>query len=130
MLATSHTTTIAVTIGRRTRHYRAFITTAPRRLDTPSTVTLCATPLADAAMLAANDIPLDGSLKGSLARVILVDVQELEWQRARCRQGRHVLIQPDPALLSTAALQTYLWQRLRLASPECIRANNSRKGSI
>ena len=42
MSDTSITPSIQVTIGRQTRLYHAFITTAPAALDAPSTLTLCA----------------------------------------------------------------------------------------
>ena len=40
MLASKITPSIEVTIGRETRLYHAFITTAPARLDAPATLTL------------------------------------------------------------------------------------------
>jgi hypothetical protein len=50
MATTSITTTsIGVTIGRHTRLYYAYITTAPANLDAPSTMTLYAATLADVA---------------------------------------------------------------------------------
>ncbi|MEZ5420283.1 MAG: hypothetical protein R2708_23495 [Vicinamibacterales bacterium] len=59
MSDTSITPSIEVTIGRQTRLYHAFITTAPAALDAPSTVTLYTGPLKDIAGLAADDIALD-----------------------------------------------------------------------
>ena len=47
MLASRNTPSIEVTIGRETRLYHAFITTAPARLDAPATVTLHTAPLPD-----------------------------------------------------------------------------------
>ena len=46
--------TITVTIGRQTRVYHAFITTAPAAYDAPSTLTLHAASLNDVAGLAAD----------------------------------------------------------------------------
>ncbi len=50
--------TITVTIGRQTRVYHAFITTAPASYDAPSTLTLHAASLADVSGLAADDAAL------------------------------------------------------------------------
>ena len=44
MSTTSITPSIGVTIGRETRLYHAYITTAPAALDAPSTLTLHAGP--------------------------------------------------------------------------------------
>jgi hypothetical protein len=48
------TPTIAVAIGRQSRIYHAFVTTAPAALDGPSTMTLYASTLADVAGFAAD----------------------------------------------------------------------------
>ena len=54
MSDTSITPSIEVTIGRQTRLYHAFITTAPAALDAPSTLTLYAGPLSDVAGFAVD----------------------------------------------------------------------------
>ena len=54
MSDTSITPSIEVTIGRQTRLYHAFITTAPAALDAPSTLTLYAGPLKDVAGFAVD----------------------------------------------------------------------------
>ena len=59
MSDTSITPSIEVTIGRQTRLYHAFITTAPAVLDAPSTLTLYAGPLKDVAGLAVDDHAFD-----------------------------------------------------------------------
>ena len=56
MHVSSITPTIEVTIGRETRLYHAFITTAPARLDAPATVTLHTAPLSDVCAMAADPI--------------------------------------------------------------------------
>jgi len=104
---------IVVTIGGQTRQYEAFVTSAPARLDAPSTVTLYASSLADVAMFAANDVALGASQPRTGARLILVDVSELAWQRARCREARHLLAPADPWLAGANTLQPWLWRRLR-----------------
>ena len=55
----SITPSVTVTIGRHTRLYFAFVTTAPVELDSPGTMTLHAAPFADVAALAADPITLD-----------------------------------------------------------------------
>ena len=56
MLRPTITPSIEVTIGRETRLYHAFITTAPSRFDAPATVTLHTGPLSDVSGIAANPI--------------------------------------------------------------------------
>ena len=53
------TPSIDITIGRQTRLYHAFVTTAPAALDSPSTVTLYTSTLTDLAGFAAADIAHD-----------------------------------------------------------------------
>ena len=74
MSDTSITPSIEVTIGRQTRLYHAFITTAPAVLDAPSTVTLYAGPLKDIAGLAADDLVLRllGTLRDARALALIV----------------------------------------------------------
>ena len=61
MYATPITPSIEVTIGRETRLYHAFITTAPARIDAPATVTLHTGPLSEVSGMAANPISLSGT---------------------------------------------------------------------
>lgn len=104
---------IVVTIGLQTRLYHAFITSAPCRLDAPATMTLYASTLADVAVFAANEIVLDAGCARSCARLVLVDATELAWQRARCREERHLLAPADAGLVGANTLQHWLWRRLR-----------------
>lgn len=104
---------IVVTIGRQTRLYHAFITSAPCRLDAPATMTLYASTLADVAVFAANEIVFDAGCARSCARLVLVDATELAWQRARCREERHLLAPADAGLVGASTLQQWLWRRLR-----------------
>ena len=60
MLNRSLTPSITVTIGRHTRLYFAFVTTAPVELDSPATVTLYAATFSDVAGFAADPITHDG----------------------------------------------------------------------
>lgn len=59
MSDTSITPKIEGTIGRQTRLYHAFVTTAPAALDAPSTLTLCAGPLKDVAGFAVDSVALE-----------------------------------------------------------------------
>jgi hypothetical protein len=104
---------IVVTIGRQSRLYHAFVTSAPCQLDAPSTVTLYAAALSVVAVFAANEVVLDAHRAGSCARLILVDAAELPWQRARCREGRHLLAPADAGLVGSTTLQHWLWRRLQ-----------------
>ncbi|HEY3382582.1 MAG TPA: hypothetical protein VGK32_12485 [Vicinamibacterales bacterium] len=107
------TPSIGITIGRQSRLYHAFVTTAPAALDSPSTVTLYASMLSDLAGFAAADIDHTNGSGRSRARLVLVDAGELAWQRARCRGNHHILAPADPVLVGLTSLQHWLWQRLQ-----------------
>lgn len=107
------TPSIAVTIGRQTRLYHAFVTTAPAALDSPSTLTLYLSTLADVADFAATPVVHDNGSAGVRARLVLVDAAELAWQRARCRGNHHIFAPADPVLVGLTTLQHWLWQRLK-----------------
>ena len=79
MLRTVPTPSITVAIGRHTRVYSAFVTTAPAELDAPATVTLHAAAFSDIAAFAADPVPFDHALGRSPARLVLVDATELTW---------------------------------------------------
>src|SRR5437763_5792625 len=109
----SVTPSITVTIGRHTRLYFAFVTTAPPGLDSPATLTLHAGPFTDVAGLAAEAIAYDASRARAPARLVLVDALELAWQRARYRGHQHLLLPADHGLVGLTTLQQWLWQRLQ-----------------
>src|SRR2546423_15678923 len=109
----SITPSITVTIGRHTRLYFAFVTTAPAELDSPATMTLHAATFSDVAGFAADPITCDEIRGRTPARLVLVDATELVWQRARYRGNQHVLAPADPALVGLNTLQHWLWQRLQ-----------------
>lgn len=108
------TPSIEVTIGRQTRLYHAFVTTAPANLDAPSTVTLYAGPLKDVVGLAGEEVTLDTTKATTPSRLVLIDTTELGWQRARCRAKAHRLLPADPVLVGFTTLQQWLWQRLQV----------------
>ena len=113
MAVLSVTPSINVTIGRHSRLYYAFVTSAPVRLDAPSTVTLYTAARSDVARFAADDIALDADPAPTCARLVLVDATEFSWQCARYRDARHVLAPADAGLVAANTLQHWLWQRLR-----------------
>ena len=113
MAYTAITPRISVTIGRLTRLYFAFVTTAPAQLDAPSTMTLYAATFSDVAGFAADPITYDELRARTPARLVLVDAMELAWQRARYRGNQHLLLPADPVLVGLNTLQHWLWQRLR-----------------
>ena len=118
MNMTSITPTIGVTIGRQTRLYYVYITTAPAAFDAPSTVTICAAPLADLAGMSLDEIVFDSCRAKTIARLILVDTTERSCQRRRTREHKHLLAAADPVLVGLTRLQQWLWQRLGVPSAE------------
>ena len=108
----SITPSIGVTIGRHSRLYYAYVTTAPANLDAPSTVTLYSATLADVAGLACDEVQFDTQRANATSRLVLVDATELAWQRRRCRDHKHLFVAADPVLVGLDTLQHWLWQRL------------------
>lgn len=122
MSDTSITPSIQVTIGRQTRLYHAFITTAPAALDAPSTLTLYAGSLSDVVGFAVDPESLDAAKARTPSRLILIDAAELAWQRARCRSRAHRLAPADPVLVGLKTLQQWLWQRLQIPATSGLHA--------
>ena len=118
MLDRSLTPSITVTIGRYTRLYFAFITTAPADLDSPATITLHAAALSEVSGFAAEPLTLDTARGNSAARLVLVDAMELACHRAKYRGHQHLLLAVDPVLVGLNTLQHWLWQRLQVPSNE------------
>jgi hypothetical protein len=104
---------IAVTIGGQLRIYYAYVTTADPALDGPSTLTLYASTLTDLSGFAADPIVHDTSRAKAPARLVLIDLKELAWHRARYRQEQCMFAPADPVLVSFKTLQHWLWQRLQ-----------------
>jgi hypothetical protein len=107
------TPSITVTIGRHTRLYFAFVTTAPAELDSPATMTLHAADFAEVVGFAAEPFTHDEARGRTPARLVLVDAMELAWQRARYRGHQHRLLTADPGIVGLNTLQHWLWQRLQ-----------------
>jgi hypothetical protein len=112
MNTTSITPWIGVTIGRDTRLFYGYITTAPAALDAPATITLSTAPLTDQSELALDEFAFDSCRARTPARLILVDAAEQSHQKRRCRQHGHLIAQADPALAELNTLEGSLWYRL------------------
>ena len=109
----SPTPHITVTIGGQLRIYYAYVTTAGPELDGPSTMTLYASTLTDLSGFAADPIVHERVGGKAHARLVLIDLRELAWHRARYR-GEDCLFAPaDPVLVSLNTLQHWLWLRLQ-----------------
>lgn len=113
MSDTANVPSIQVTIGRQTRLYHAFVTTAPPAFDAPSTLTLYEGALINVLAFASDTAPLHASRAKAPARLILIDTAELAWQRASCRAQSHRLTPADPVLIGFNTLQEWLWRRLQ-----------------
>ena len=118
----SPTPNITVTIGGQLRIYYAYVTTAGPELDGPSTMTLYASTLTDLSGFAADPIVHERVGGKARSRLVLIDLRELAWHRARYR-GEHCLFAPaDPVLVSLNTLQHWLWLRLQAPSASEVNA--------
>ena len=113
MRALSITPTIAVTIGRHTRLYTAYVTTAPPALDSPHTITLDEGPFSKIVGLARDPISHHETRGRMPARLVLVDETQHTGQRANYLEHHHLLLPADPWLAGLNTLQYWLWQRLQ-----------------
>ena len=118
----SITPSITVTIGRHTRIYFAFVTTAPVELDSPGTVTLHASTFSDVVGLAADPVTHNELRGRAPGRLVLVDAMELAWQRAKYCGNSHLLLPADPGLVGLNTLQHWLWQRLQAPAASSVAA--------
>jgi hypothetical protein len=69
----------AATIGGQLRVYYAYVTTASSELDGPTTMTLYASTLTELAGFALDPIMHDRVRGQALARLVLIDLRELDW---------------------------------------------------
>ena len=113
---------IAVTIGGQLRVYHAFVTTAGPELDGPSTLTLHASSFSDIAGFAADPIVHDTARGRMPARLVLIEMRELAWHRARYRAEHRIFAPADPVLVSLRTLQHWLWQRLQASAANEVHA--------
>jgi hypothetical protein len=115
MLDKSRTPSISVTIGRRECLYDAFITTAPAKLDLPATITLLADTLLELSCYAEDPFSLDTTRSLYVARLVLVDNLQSDWQCARYEGNGHLLIAADPRMADFNTLQQLIWRLLLTA---------------
>ena len=115
----SITPSITVTIGRHTRHYFAYVTTAPVELDVSTTVTVDEGSFGEIIGLAADPVAHDALWARTPARLVLVEEFEYAPQRNNYRSNRHLFLPADHWLVGLNSLQFFLWQRLegRVAGP-------------
>ena len=113
MSANAPTPNITVMIGGQLRVYYAYVTTTGPELDGPATVTLYASTLTELSGFAFDPIVRDSVRGQALARLVLIDLRELTWHRARYRREHCIFAPADPMLLSPQMLQHWLWQRLQ-----------------
>ena len=111
----SITPSVTVTIGRHTRLYFAFVTTAPAELDSPATITLLADSLLELSCYAEDPFSLDTTRSQYAARLVLVDALECAWQCAKYEGNGHLPIAADPRLAGFNTLQQLLWRLLLTA---------------
>jgi hypothetical protein len=116
MLNRSLTPSITVTIGRHTRLYFAFITTAPAELDSPATITLLADTLLELSCYAEDPFSLDTTRSRYASRLVLMDAFQRAWQCAKYEGNGHLLIAADPRMADFNTLQEMLWHLLLTAS--------------
>jgi hypothetical protein len=113
MRAISPTPNITVTIGGQLRVYYAYVTTADPELDGPTTMTLYASTLTELSGFALDPIVHDNIRGQALTRLVLIDLRELDWHRARYQKEECICAPADPMLVSPRTLQHWLWQRLQ-----------------
>ena len=113
MHASTITPSIEVTIGRETRLYHAFITTAP-----PTARRTGHGHVAHGAALGRVRHGGGSDRIRSHAREVIrhglcwSTRTELDWQRARYREERHLFAPADPVLVGLNTLQHWLWNRI------------------
>ena len=113
----SITPRLTVTIGRQTRIYLAFVTSAPAELDSPATVTLDATTFSEVVGVAADPVTDDEVRGQGTGRLVFVDATELAWQQAKYHGHQHPLLPADPVLVGVKTLPHWLCQRVQATNP-------------
>ena len=113
MSDTANVPSIQVTIGRQTRLYHAFVTTAPPAFDAPSTLTLYEGTLINVLAFASDTAPLHASRAKAPARLILIDTAELAMAARELpsaiasphsgRSGAYRIQHPARVVVATAA---------------------------
>lgn len=128
MIALACAPSIVVTVGRGSRLFNLYLTTAPVILDAPSTVTLHSAPLDNIAILADVSLSMDAANARVPSRLVLIDSLELDWQRRTLKENGYRLIGADPHLLCHDSLERWLWQRLQ-SGAVCVLSNRAERHS-
>ena len=128
MIALARTPSIVVTVGRGSRLFNLYLTTAPAILDAPATVTLHAAPLDNIAVLADVSLSIDAANARVSSRLVLIDALELDWQRRTLKENGYRLIGADPVLLRPDSLERWLWQRFQ-SGAVCVLGNGAERRS-
>lgn len=118
----SITPSITVTIGRHTRQYFAYITTAPVELDSPATLTLHAGTFAELVGFTADCLMVAADQARMPGRLVLVEAMELTWQHAKYHGHHHPLFRADAGLVGLDTLQHWLWRRLQASATSPVAA--------
>ena len=105
------TPSIEVTIGRETRLYHAFITTAPATFDAPATVTLHTAPLSD--VRASRRTRTPSTSHPRMLRGGSCSWTAPSWTGSGRATAKGPCLAPgDPVLIGLTTLQHWLWNRI------------------
>src|SRR5262245_19031976 len=108
-------THLIVKIGRQSRLYFGFITTAPAALDAPGTITLHAHTFQGMSGFLAPGIDATDVARDAPGRIVLVDANEYAWQEAHYRSHNHQLFVTDQMFAGPNVFEFWVWQKLRLS---------------
>ena len=119
----SITPSITVTIGRHTRLYFAFVTTAPAELDSPATVTLHAATFSDVVGLRRGPDHLRRAPRAERRHAWFSSTRWSSPGSGPSTAGISTCLLPaDPVLVGLNTLQHWLWQRLQASTASEVRA--------
>ena len=124
MYAPTITPSIEVTIGRETRLYHAFITTAPARLDAPATVTLhTGAALGRVGHGCGPDLARSDARKCIRRGSCSWTAPSWPGSARDIANGRHLFAPADPVLVGLNTLQHWLWNRIGSPATDLALAN-------
>ena len=123
MYAPPITPSIEVTIGRETRLYHAFITTAPATVRRAGNGHAPHRRRFRTCRAWLRTRSHSTRRANASARLVLVDGTELAWQRARYRERGHLCAPADPVLVGVNTLQHWLWNRIGSPATDLALAN-------
>ena len=73
--------------------------------------------------MAADPVAFDSERASASARLVLVDATQLDGQRARYHEGRHLFAAADPVLFGLNTLEDWLWNRIGLLTADLVVAH-------